>query len=134
MGRRSAAHSTWEGQAWSRVTPPADPPPLPMTRTHSPADDLLVVTADEDLLLRREDADSVFLACPGLSVADLRAQVHVEGALRQRAGLRTNHSAAKFTGANSMRVSGDQAPQGPCPGDQLATPTARCCPSPLYLL
>lgn len=77
------------------MTPPT-PHPLPtppvVSPTLSPADDLLIVPADEDLLLRREDADGVLLARPGFGVADLRAQVHVDGALRQRAGLRTNHN------------------------------------------
>lgn len=54
---------------------------------HSPADDLLVLSSDEVLLLRRQDAQGEFLPCPALPVHHVRALVHVDGALREGRGL-----------------------------------------------
>lgn len=54
---------------------------------HSPTDDLLVLSPDEVLLLRRQDAQGEFLPCPALPVHHVRALVHVDGALREGRGL-----------------------------------------------
>lgn len=54
---------------------------------NSPVDDLLVLPSDEVLLVWRDDAQGVLLARLGLGVDDVRAEVHVDGALRQRARL-----------------------------------------------
>lgn len=70
-------------------------PPIPCCNlprvSYRPVDDLFIVAADENLLLWRDDAERVPLARPRLSVADVCAQIHVHGPLRQSAGLGKNH-------------------------------------------
>lgn len=55
---------------------------------HSPADDLLVLSPDEVLLLRRQDAQGEFLPCSALPVHHVCALVHVDGALWEGCWLR----------------------------------------------
>lgn len=50
---------------------------------HSPADDLLVLSPDEVLLLWRQDAQGELLPCPALPIHHICALVHVDGALRK---------------------------------------------------
>lgn len=52
-----------------------------------PIDDLLVLPSDVILLVGGDDAQRVLLARLGLGIDDVRAEVHVYGALRQRAWL-----------------------------------------------
>lgn len=49
-------------------------------------DNLAALGPDEVLSVGRENAQGVLLARPGLPVDDIRALVHVDGALGQRAG------------------------------------------------
>lgn len=72
---------------WRCVSVPPGEKPAPRHQ-HSPIDDLLVLSSDEVLLLRGDDAQGVLLARLGLGVDDVCAQVHVHRALRQRAGLK----------------------------------------------
>jgi len=53
-----------------------------------PVDDFFALGPYEVLLVRGQDAERVLLTRPGLSVHDVGALVHVDGALRQGAGLR----------------------------------------------
>lgn len=52
-----------------------------------PVDNLAALGPDEVLSVGGENAQGVLLARPGLPVDDVRALVHVDGALGQRAGL-----------------------------------------------
>lgn len=66
------------------------------TVSYWPVNDLFIVTADEYLLLRRDDAESVSLARPGLGITDVCAQIHVHGPLWQSAWLEKNQNTSKL--------------------------------------
>lgn len=56
-----------------------------------PIDDLFILSSDEVLLLGCDDAQGVLLARLGLSINDVCTEVHVHGALWQRAWLQEKH-------------------------------------------
>lgn len=56
-----------------------------------PIDDLFILSSDEVLLVRGDDAQRVLLACLGLSINDVCTEVHVHSTLRQRAWLQEKH-------------------------------------------
>lgn len=66
------------------------------TVSYWPINDLFIVTTDEYFLLRRDDAESISLARPGLGIADVCAQIHVHGALWQSAWLEKNQNTSKL--------------------------------------
>lgn len=55
----------------------------------SPVDDFFTLRPYEVLSLGGQDAQRVLLPRPGLPIDDIRALVHVDGALGQSAGLET---------------------------------------------
>lgn len=61
-----------------------------------PINDLFILSSDKVLLVWGDDAQGVLLASLGLSVNDVRAQVHVHRALRQRAWLRETRHGTLF--------------------------------------
>lgn len=85
LGRSPLAHPKHRAVLPALLFLPAEEPRGQGLR--SPADDLLVLSPDEVLLLRRQDAQGEFLPRPALPVHHVRALVHVDGALWEGRGL-----------------------------------------------
>lgn len=69
----------------------------------SPVDDFFALGPYEVLLVGGQDAQRVLLAGPGLPVDDVGALVHVDGALRQSAGLRGHNGDAELADVPASR-------------------------------
>lgn len=71
-----------------------------------PINDFFILSSDKVLLFRGDDAQRVLLACFGLCVNDICADIHVDSTLRQRAWLEdTKHHKNTFrTGSNKIGI------------------------------